>query len=100
MPLGFRVKEKIEQIIREEMDATGANEMLMPLLHPKGIWNETGRWDTAKEIMYQFKKDDKEFGLSFTHEEIVMDINCEDMFSVQKIFRLRFIIFRLNSEMN
>jgi prolyl-tRNA synthetase len=74
LPLGFRVKEKIEQIIREEMDATGANELLMPLLHPKGIWNETGRWDTAKEIMYQLKKDDKEFGLSFTHEEIVMDL--------------------------
>jgi prolyl-tRNA synthetase len=74
LPLGFRVKQKIEQIIREEMDATGANEMLMPLLHPKGIWNETGRWETAKEIMYQLKKDDKEFGLSFTHEEIVMDL--------------------------
>jgi prolyl-tRNA synthetase len=74
LPLGFRVKEKIEQIIREEIDATGANEMLMPLLHSKAIWNETGRWDTAKEIMYQFKKDDKEFVLSFTHEEIVMDL--------------------------
>jgi prolyl-tRNA synthetase len=74
LPLGFRVKEKIEQIIREEIDATGASEMLMPLLHPKAIWNETGRWETAKEIMYQFKKDDKEFVLSFTHEEIVMDL--------------------------
>lgn len=81
LPLGFRVKEKIEQIIREEMDATGANEMLMPLLHPKGIWNETGRWDTAKEIMYQLKKDDKEFGLSFTHEEIVMDLIRRHVFS-------------------
>ena len=74
LPLGFRVKEKIEQIVREEMDATGANEMLMPLLHPKEIWNETGRWDTAKEVMYQFKKDNKEYALSFTHEEIVLDI--------------------------
>src|ERR1035437_2753745 len=74
LPLGFRVKEKIEQIIREEMDATGANELLMPLLHPKAIWNETGRWETAREIMYQLKKDDKEFALSFTHEEIVMDL--------------------------
>jgi prolyl-tRNA synthetase len=74
LPLGFRVKEKIEQIVREEMDATGANEMLMPLLHPKEIWNETGRWDSAKEVMYQFKKDNKEYALSFTHEEIVLDI--------------------------
>lgn len=74
LPLGFRVKEKIEQIVREEMNATGANEMLMPLLHPKEIWNETGRWDTAKEVMYQFKKDNKEYALSFTHEEIVLDV--------------------------
>jgi prolyl-tRNA synthetase len=74
LPLGFRVKEKIEQIVREEMNKTGANEMLMPLLHPKEIWNETGRWDTAKEVMYQFKKDNKEYALSFTHEEIVLDI--------------------------
>ena len=74
LPLGFRVVENIKQIIREEMDATGANELLMPLLHPKEIWNETGRWDSAKEIMYQLEKDDKEFGLSFTHEEIVMDL--------------------------
>jgi prolyl-tRNA synthetase len=74
LPLGFRVKEKIEQIVREEMDATGANEMLMPLLHPKEIWNETGRWDSAKEVMYQFKKDNKEYALSFTHEEIVLDV--------------------------
>jgi prolyl-tRNA synthetase len=74
LPLGFRVKEKIEQIIREEINATGASELLMPLLHPKNIWNETGRWDKAKEVMYQFKKDDKEFALSFTHEEIVLDL--------------------------
>ena len=74
LPLGFRVKEKIEQIVREEMNATGASEVLMPLLHPKEIWNETGRWDSAKEVMYQFKKDNKEYALSFTHEEIVLDI--------------------------
>jgi len=48
--------------------------MLMPLLHPKEIWNETGRWDTAREVMYQFKDTrGREFALSFTHEEIVMD---------------------------
>src|SRR3989339_1805598 len=74
MPLGWRVIQKIEQIIREEMNATGASELLMPLLHPKEIWNETGRWDSAKEVMYQFKKNDKEYALSFTHEEIVLDL--------------------------
>lgn len=74
LPLGRRVEQKIEQIIREEMNATGAQEMLMPLLHPKSIWNETGRWNSASQVMYQFKKDEKEYALSFTHEEIVLDI--------------------------
>jgi prolyl-tRNA synthetase len=74
LPLGLRVVQKINDIIREELNKTGAQELLMPLLHPKEIWNETGRWDSAKEIMYQLKKDNKEFGLSFTHEEIVVDL--------------------------
>jgi len=74
LPLGLRVVTKINDIIREELNKTGAQEMLMPLLHPKEIWNETGRWDSAKEIMYQLEKDKKEFGLSFTHEEIVVDL--------------------------
>ena len=74
LPLGFRVVTKINDIIREELNKTGAQEILMPLLHPKEIWNETGRWDSAKDIMYQLEKDEKEFGLSFTHEEIVVDL--------------------------
>lgn len=74
MPLGFRVVKKIEQIVREEINATGAQELLMPLLHPKEIWNETGRWESAKEVMYQFEKNEKEYTLSFTHEEILLDL--------------------------
>ena len=72
--LGRKVEQKIEQIVREEMNDTGAEEILMPLLHPKEIWNETGRWDKAKEVMYQFEKNEKEYALSFTHEEIVMNL--------------------------
>jgi len=75
LPLGIRVIEKINQIIREEMNAIGSQEVLMPLMHPKNIWNETGRWDKAKEVMYQFKDSrNKEFALSFTHEEIFLDL--------------------------
>ncbi len=77
LPLGFRVVEKIKQIIREELNETGAQELLMPLLHPREIWDQTGRWSDpdVKQIMYQFKDiHDKEFGLSFTHEEIVMNL--------------------------
>lgn len=74
LPLGFRVVNKINNIIRDELNKTGAQELLMPLLHPKEVWNETGRWEGAKDIMYQFKKEEKEYALSFTHEEIVVDL--------------------------
>ncbi len=75
LPMGFKVIQKINNIIREEINAVGGQEMLMPLLHPKEIWNETGRWDKANEIMYKLKDSrDKEYALSFTHEEIVMDL--------------------------
>lgn len=74
LPLGRLVERKIEQIVREEMNATGAQEILMPLLHPKEIWNETGRWESAAEVMYKLKKEEKEYALSFTHEEILMDL--------------------------
>ncbi len=74
LPLGRLVERKIEQIVREEMNETGAQEVLMPLLHPKDVWNETGRWDSASEVMYKLQKDEKDYVLSFTHEEIVMDI--------------------------
>ena len=75
LPLGWRVINKINHIIREEMNAIGGQEMLMPLMHPKEIWNETGRWESAKEVMYQLRDTrGKEFALSFTHEEVVMDL--------------------------
>lgn len=75
LPLGLKVVTKINNIIREEMNLIGAQEVLMPLLHPKDIWNETGRWDSASEVMYKLKDSrKKEFVLSFTHEEIVMDL--------------------------
>jgi len=56
LPLGFLVVEKIKNIIREELNETGAQELLMPLLHPREIWDTTGRWSNpdVQKIMYQF----------------------------------------------
>jgi len=86
LPLGLRVVAKINQIIREEMNAVGGQEMLMPLLHPKAIWNETERWDKADEIMYKLKDSrGKEYVLSFTHEEIVMDLIRKNVKSYQDL---------------
>ncbi len=86
LPLGLRVVTKINQIVREEMNAIGAQEVLMPLLHPKDIWNETGRWESAKEVMYQFKDSrGKEYALSFTHEEIFLDLVRKHIRSYQDL---------------
>lgn len=85
LPLGRRVEQKIEKIVREEMNATGAQEILMPLLHPKEIWNETGRWESAAEVMYKFKKEEKEYTLSFTHEEIFLDVVRKHMQSYKDL---------------
>src|SRR3972149_6442251 len=86
LPLGLRVITKINQIIREEMNAVGGQEMLMPLLHPKEVWNETGRWDKANEVMYKLTDTrKKEFALSFTHEEIVMDLLRKNITSYQDL---------------
>jgi len=72
LPLGFRSLKKVEQIIREEMNAVGGQEMLMPALQPKELWDKTGRWEGLREVMYQFKDHAKhDVGLGVTHEEVV-----------------------------
>ncbi len=73
LPLGLRVLNKVQNIIREEMNAIGGQEIRMPALHPKELWATTGRWtDPGDEVMFQFKtKSDKEYGLGWTHEEVV-----------------------------
>lgn len=75
LPLGFRTAQKIIQIIREEMNAVGGQELAMPVLQPKELWLESGRWDSLKGAMYQLKdKSDKDLGLAFTHEETALDL--------------------------
>lgn len=70
MPLGLRVLNKVNNIIREEMDAVGGQEIFMSVFQNKETWDATGRWESAKEVMYQFKDNGgKEYGLGFTHEE-------------------------------
>jgi len=76
LPMGQKVVTKVSNIIREELGNISCQEILMPLLHPKSIWNETGRWDSASEVMYQLKDArNKDYALSFTHEEIFLDLS-------------------------
>ena len=70
MPLGWRVHEKVVQIIREEMDAIGSQEMLMPVLTPSELWKTTGRY-SIPEVFKLRDRNDREFVLPMTHEETV-----------------------------
>ncbi len=75
LPLGLRTLKKIENIIREEMNRIGGQEVLMTVLQPKALWQKTDRWDKGigKEVMYKCK-DGIEVGLGPTHEEMFTDI--------------------------
>lgn len=75
LPLGWRIILKISNIIREEMDRIGAQELLMPALSPKEIWEESGRWTEYGDDMFRLKdRKNRDYCLCPTHEEIVADI--------------------------
>ena len=72
LPLGFRVAKKVEQIIREEQDRIGAQEMEMPVLTPAEVWKQTGRWDALEPITFRtIDHNGRQFMVSYTHEEFV-----------------------------
>ena len=72
LPLGWRVLGKINAILKEEMDAIGAQEISMPVLHPAEVWQQTGRWDAIGGEMFRLKdRNDRDFCLGMTHEEIM-----------------------------
>ena len=74
-PLGLRVIRKIEQIVREEMNRAGAQELLMPISSPAELWQESGRWEKYGKELFRFKdRHDRDFCLGPTHEEIVTDL--------------------------
>jgi prolyl-tRNA synthetase len=71
LPLGLRVLNRIEHIVRQEMDAIGAQELIMPALHPRDIWDVTGRWDGI-DVLFRLKgAGDRDLALGATHEEVV-----------------------------
>lgn len=75
LPLGFRVLQKIIKIIREEMSRAGAEELLMPALHPAEIWKKSGRYETLGEDKIAFKnRSGHEFVLGPTHEEVITEL--------------------------
>ena len=76
LPMGFRVLQKIENIIREEMNASGAQEVMLPVVQPAELWHESGRWSQYDEgLLLQFRdRHDREFCFGPTHEEVITDL--------------------------
>lgn len=86
LPLGLRVLRKVEKITREEMDKAGALEVLMPVLQPAELWQETGRWDQYGPELARLKdRHDRDFCLGPTHEEIITDLARNELKSYKQL---------------
>ena len=86
LPLMWRVLKKIENIVREEMDAAGAQELLMPFVQPKALWEESGRWEAyGKELMRLKDRHDRVMCLGPTHEEIITAIARDGLKSYKQM---------------
>ncbi len=86
MPLGLRILRKIENIVREEMNRSGAIEVLMPAIQPAELWQETGRWDVFGPQMLKIKdRHEHDFCFGPTHEEIITDIARREIKSYRQL---------------
>ena len=85
-PLGLRVLRRVEQVVREEMNAAGAIEMLMPSIQPKELWEETGRWEKFGGQLLKIRdRKDAEFCYGPTHEEVVTDFARNELRSYKQL---------------
>ncbi|MDQ5986922.1 MAG: Proline--tRNA ligase [Syntrophus sp. SKADARSKE-3] len=86
LPIGYRVVRKLEQIIREEMNRAGAQELHMPMVQPAELWKESGRWDFyGKELLRFRDRRDAECCLGPTHEEVITDLVRNEVKSYRQL---------------
>src|SRR3990170_4735930 len=86
MPLGLRVLRKVEEIVREEMNAAGAIELTMPAVHPAELWQESGRWEEFGPELLRFKdRHQRDFCFGPTHEEVVSDLVRQEVRSYRQL---------------
>ena len=86
LPLGLRVLRKVEQIIREEMNRSGAQEVSMPVVQPAELWMETGRWKKMGDEMLRMQdRHDRDFCLGPTHEEVITDLFRREVQSYRQL---------------
>jgi prolyl-tRNA synthetase len=86
LPMGYRVLKKIENIIREEMNAIGSAEILMPSVQPSELWQESGRWETyGSELLRLRDRHDRDYCLGPTFEEVITDLVKKDLNSYKQL---------------
>src|SRR5690348_17071093 len=96
LPLGFRANKRVEQVIREEMDRIGAQEMEMPVVHPAEVWKESGRYQKIGPELVRFKdRGEREMVIAMTHEEVVA-ILLRDI--VQSYRQLPMIVYHFQTK--
>jgi prolyl-tRNA synthetase len=88
LPLGLRALRKVEQIVREEMDRAGALEVLMPALQPTDIWQQSGRYDVMRDVLFKVRdRAKKEWVLGPTHEEVITSLVANEVSSYRQLPR-------------
>ena len=86
MPLGLKVLRKVEAVVRAEMNASGAQEVLMPAVQPREVWEETGRWAVFGPQMLKIKdRHEREFCFGPTHEEVITDLARREISSYRQL---------------
>jgi len=93
LPLARRTLNKIERIVREEMEAIGGQEITMPVVHPASLWKESGRWYQIGAEMGRFRdRADREMVLAMTHEEVMADLVRREIHSYRQLPQLLYHI--------
>ncbi len=96
LPLGLRVKHKIEQIMREEMDAIDGQEITMPVVQPAELWQRSGRWDAIGDDMARLKdRNGRDYCLGMTHEEVITDLVARTVSSYRQ---LPFMLYQIQTK--
>ncbi|MBI2350703.1 MAG: proline--tRNA ligase, partial [Deltaproteobacteria bacterium] len=100
LPLALKVIRKIENIVRQEMDRAGAQELLLPIASPAELWQESGRWEVYGKELFRFKdRHERDFCLGPTHEEVITDLVRRVVRSYREIpFNLYQIQIKLRDE--
>ncbi|MEZ4726540.1 MAG: aminoacyl--tRNA ligase-related protein [Caldilineaceae bacterium] len=96
LPLGQRVKHKIEAIIREEMDALGGQEVTLPMVHPAELWQQSGRWYEIGDDMARLQdRNGRDMCLGMTHEELMADLASQIVTSYRQ---LPFVLYQIQTK--